>query len=235
MNYLHTTAERLLSYSILLSTDPTMLLAPPAQPRRKNYSYFFTFWDDLYGTSHKQLPHCTVLVIAFSFLWCYLVLVNPLVAIHHTVPFLTSYLLLYVAISPTMASAASEAFGLPEATRKVFGWLMDKYRREACITYAEPGAPGAFEPAAAVIPSADDIYSSLNDGHTDDTAPVKDQDTRYRSPAGAPASPAACTAAAPKAPVYLFACHPTGLLSRAAMHTFAARGWESPVAGLLKV
>lgn len=193
------------------------------QPCRKNFSYFFTFWDDLYGTSHKQLPHCTVLLVACSLLWSYMVFVNQLVAAWHAVPFITSYLVLYIAVSPAMAAAVSEALGLPEATQKAFGWLMDKYRREACITYAEPGAPGAFEPAAAVI-SARDAAAD------DDTVPVKDQDSKHPA-----ASAGGTDGESSKAPVYLFACHPTGLLARSALQTFGARGWQSPVSALPKV
>jgi hypothetical protein len=59
------------------------------------------------------------------------------------------YVLLYIVISPSAASAVAQALRLPEATRCVAGRLMDAYRTDSCVTYAQPGAPGAFDPAAA--------------------------------------------------------------------------------------
>jgi hypothetical protein len=105
---------------------------------------------------------------------------------------------------------------LPQVMQSAFGWLMDAYRTDNCITYAASGEPGALSaPIAAAAAAAQDLSSVDLDAPPRAVSAAKDQRNAE--------------------PVYLFACHPAGLLSRAAFCTFAARGWCSPVSGLRQV
>jgi hypothetical protein len=101
----------------------------------------------------------------------------------------------------------------------MFGRIMDAYRADNYITFAEPGTPGAFSAAATAAPAPPDSAAD-NGSDVARDAPAKagrakDQDV--------------------KEPVYLFACHPAGVVSRSAFCTFAARGWSSPVSSLRDV
>jgi hypothetical protein len=158
---------------------------------------------------------------------------------------------LSVLITPAASAAVSQWLRVPEITRLLFGWLMDLYRRDNCITFEPAGSPGAFKPVgpqqqqqqrkAATSASAAAAAGS-NKG---DAAPVRDQDpataTAHSSSSSTPAAAAAGSSSSSsgggsdKEPVYVFGCHPTGLISRAAFLTFGARGWASPVSALRKV
>jgi len=92
-------------------------------------------------------------------------------------------------------------------------------RTDQVITYEPAGMPGSFDLAIAE-PLSDTAAAAAAGGP--DSKPERDQQQRQAAAAG-------------KDPVYIFACHPTGLLSRGAFCTFAARGQHSPVSGLRRV
>jgi hypothetical protein len=75
------------------------------------------------------------------------------------------------------------------------------------VTYAEPGAPGAF-PALPEQHRQQELEQKTIQQHD------------------------SCGLGKQQQPLYVFGCHPTGLFSRAAFLTFAARGLASPVSGL---
>jgi len=118
---------------------------------------------------------------------------------------LAVYILCYWLVTPMSAAAAAEWMRLPQITRAAFGWLMDAYMADSCITFAAKSQPGAFNASrATAVPVRDRAVHSTSDQQHAEA-------------------------------VYLFACHPTGLLGRSAFCTFAARGWRSPVSGLGQV
>jgi hypothetical protein len=196
---------------------------------RRNFAYFFTFWDERYGTSHKVNKPSTLLFLATQGAYHAIMLAAHYLEFHYFSTYFTTWLLAYVLIPPSAAAALAEYAGLPEATRRLFGWLMDAFRRDSYVTYAPEGAPGAFKPtpdAGASTPSNPRVAA---DGQDDDAGPARDQ--HIAASVGSQRS----AAGQGKPPVYMFACHPTGLLSRGAFLTFGARGWASPVSRLPKV
>jgi hypothetical protein len=181
---------------------------------RRNYSFYFTYWDDKNGSSYPSRPPCTLLVLvahaiyqAALFTAVYLFVTQPL-------PTLAVYITVYLLVPASTASVVAEKLHLPEITRQLFGRLMDTYRSDSCITSAAAGTPGSLQ--AALSPSAAPAGSDA------------DQDA---------AAEADCTPAPHQKnpPAHIFAVHPAGVISRSAFCTFAARGWASPVSFLLKV
>lgn len=158
---------------------------------RSNYAPFFTWLDDACGSNFHDRPRCTLLFVAAAFVYQAALLATAHLLLTCPLRALAAWVVLYLMVTPQQAAALFDALHVPEAVRWALGWLMDAYRRDACVTYAEPGRPGAFTPNA-----------SSADG-----------------------------AAQP----YLFAVHPTGVLSRGALLTFAACGRDSPVVGLKRV
>jgi hypothetical protein len=187
--------------------------------RRKNYAFFYTYWDDLNNSATHKHPPCSLLVLAAHGLWqlllfstLYSLLTRPLVT-------LAVYVACYLLVPPAAAAAVSEALRLPQITRAIFGRVMDAYRADNYITFAEQGMPGAFSTALTAAPAPPASAADDDSDVARDTAAAadraKDQDI--------------------KEPVYLFACHPAGVVSRSAFCTFAARGWRSPVSHLQDV
>lgn len=197
---------------------------------RRNFAYFFTFWDERYGTSQKANKPSTLLFLATQGAYHAIMLAAHYLEVHYFSTYFTAWLLAYVLIPPGAASALAEYVGLPEATRSLCGWFMDAFRRDSYVTYAPEGAPGAFKPIPAT--GATTLITpgvGAADSRCDDTTSDTDQHS------AAHVSNQRSAAGQSKAPVYLFACHPTGLLSRGAFLTFGARGWASPVWHLPRV
>jgi hypothetical protein len=227
---------------------PLPLLAPVCLSCRKNFAFFFTYWDDIYGTLYDALPIVTLPVLAVHAVYA-VVVISTLyhILVFYPVSFITTWVLLYLVIPPTAASAVANWVGLPEVTRMLFGWAMDIYRRDNYVTYAPSGAAGSFQAATgAATPTAAGKGAKLaspfapKSSPDSDTQPVRDQDSKDTAAAAAD-DPSTASDASPagqqaiQSPAYIFACHPTGLLSRAAFLTFGARGWCSPVSGLPRV
>jgi hypothetical protein len=200
---------------------PLPLLAPVCLSCRKNFAFFFTYWDDIYGTLYDALPIVTLPVLAVHAVYA-VVVISTLyhILVFYPVSFITTWVLLYLVIPPTAASAVANWVGLPEVTRMLFGWAMDIYRRDNYVTYAPSGAAGSFQAATGA--------GNARDQDSKDTAAAADS-------ASTVSNASAAAKQAPQPPAYIFACHPTGLLSRAAFLTFGARGWCSPVSGLPRV
>jgi hypothetical protein len=213
---------------------------------RKNYASFFTYWDDLYGSSYDTStpPVALSVLVAHTAYGVVIIATVYHLLVYHSVTCATTWVLLYLAIPPTAASAVANWVRLPEVTRRLFGWFMDIYRRDSYVTYAPSGASGSFMAATAAAAKGGKHAGPMGD----DVKPVRDQSNRAapdQVSTGSDTSPTAKQAAQqagstlvkqPKQPpVYIFACHPTGLLSRAAFLTFGARGWCSPVSALPRV
>jgi hypothetical protein len=186
------------------------------RPCRKNYAFFYTYWDDLNGSSSHNKPPCSLLVLTAHAVWQLLLFTTAYAFITRPISALAASVICYLLVPPAAAAAVSEWLRLPLFTRKLFGRVMDQYRADNCVTYADAGEAGAFAagaPAAAAV--AADGSRDSGDVTSKDVAGGKDQDH--------------------KEPVYIFSCHPAGMLSRAAFCTFAARGWRSPVSALQDV
>jgi hypothetical protein len=189
--------------------------------RRNNFSFFFTFWDELYGTAHDAPPPVGLSVMVTHAVYGFAIITTWFHLLpFYPVSFFTTWVLLYLVIPPTAASAVANWVGLPEATRRISGWFMDIYRRDNYVTYAPSGAAGSFQAATGA--------GNARDQDSKDTAAAADS-------ASTVSNASAAAKQAPQPPAYIFACHPTGLLSRAAFLTFGARGWCSPVSGLPRV
>jgi hypothetical protein len=140
----------------------------------------------------------------------YLLITRPL-------PALTAYVMVYLLVPASAASAVAEALRLPDITRMLFGRLMDAYRSDNCITYAAPGAAGSLE-AALKSPTAT-VAATTRRGASQDDATAQADRTEGNQPD----------------PVHIFPVHPAGVISRSAFCPYAARGWSSPVASLRQV
>lgn len=203
--------------------------APVFRMSRTNYAFFYTYWDDWAGTATHGKPPCSLLVLTAHAVWQLLVLSTAYALIMRPATTLAAYTTCYLLVPIGAAAALSEQLRLPQITRALFGRVMDQYRSDNYITYADAGTAGAFAAGAgaatAATPAAGNIAATAPEGIEDrdvvkavsDSVSVrgKDQDL--------------------KEPVHIFACHPAGLLSRAAFCTFAARGWRSPVSALQNV
>jgi len=192
-----------------------------AYPNRVNYAFFFTYWDDLNGSSRPSKPPCSLLVLTAHAVWQLLLFSTVYAAVTRPVAALTVYVTCYLVVPPRAAATLADFLHVPHITRALSGSLMDHYRADNFITYAHEGAPGAFIARTATSP----LYDTRTAAATGDR---KGRDVARHGHACTPSSRG-------KDPVYIFACHPTGLLSRAAFCTFAARGRRSPVSALRDV
>lgn len=190
---------------------------------RSNYGFFYTYLDDLFNTTSpaRARPACSLLVITCHAVWQLVLLSTAYAFITRPLPALAVYTTCYLLVPPAAAAAVSEWLRLPAITRMLFGSLMDQYRADSCITCAAAGADGGFPAVSHKSEAAVAIEA--------DTDTIRDQDTAKDI------TRRGVNNQDENAPVYLFACHPAGLLSRAAFCTFAGRGSRSPVAGLPEV
>ena len=169
------------------------------------------------STAAATPPPCSLLVLtahavyhAALYAAVYLLITRPL-------PALTAYVMVYLLVPASAASAVAKALQLPDITRRLFGRLMDAYRSDNYITYAAPGAPGSLK--AALTSTIARVAATTRHGASQDDATAQ----------------ADRTEGGQHDPVHIFAVHPAGVISRSAFGTFAARGWSSPVASLRQV
>lgn len=210
---------------------PTLCVCVSTQ----NYAFFFTYWDDRFGSSSVQQPPCSILLLALHAAYQAVFMLSLYLWATQPTSVLALYILVYWVVPPAAAAAAAQLMHLPEVTRWLLGWLMDAYREHSCITYAAPGTPGAFAPVtAAVVAVAGGVKAAAaqhkHDDGSDDTVALRDTSEAVQSPQQT--QPQHHHQHQQQQPVYLFACHPVGLMSRGVFATFAARGWRSPVSRL---
>eukprot|EP00878_Enallax_costatus_P002787 GHUV01002978.1.p1 GENE.GHUV01002978.1~~GHUV01002978.1.p1 ORF type:complete len:582 (+),score=78.61 GHUV01002978.1:672-2417(+) len=179
---------------------------------RSNFAPFFSFWDDLFGTSCTKRHPCSLLILAAHAVYQAALVATGYLAYLYPVQLLTAYIAVYVAVAPATAAAVGNALKAPEVARYIFGWLMDWYRTDSAISYTPEGQPGSF---AYSITSQQNSGVKPDAANTDNDVPDRQQQN-----------------SASQQPVYIFGCHPAGVLSRGAFHTFALRGWKSPVSSV---
>jgi hypothetical protein len=182
---------------------------------RRNYSFY---WDDKYGSSYPAKPPCSLLVLtahavyqAVLYAAVYLLVTRPL-------PALIAYVMVYLLVPASAASAMAEALRLPDITRRLFGRLMDAYRSDNYITYAAPGAPGSLEAALTSSTATATVAATARHGASWDDATAQ----------------ADRTEGAQHDPVHIFAVQPAGVISRSAfwggemlhVDTFATHQWH---------
>ncbi|GBF98241.1 hypothetical protein Rsub_11061 [Raphidocelis subcapitata] len=218
-----------------------------------HFALFFTFWDDLLGTSAPPEPHVPLPLMALNLLWY---------------AFLWAFA--WAAYSRPAAVAAAAALhallplALPDAllggrASRLRAW--DALRRAYGVGYAAPGADGAFDArraaaevrrqlseaaharggkpseaaaqAAAVVTAMAGLSSSDSGGTSGDGGGhgAPPQAGAATAAAQAPEAAAAAAAAAEQRR-FVFAYHPQGFLARGALLTFAARGARSPASAL---
>jgi hypothetical protein len=188
---------------------------------RRNYSFYFTYWDDKNGSSYPSRPPCTLLVLVAHALYQAALFTAVSLFVTRPLPTLAVYVTAYLLVPVSAVSTVAEKLHLPEITRTLFGRLMDTYRSDNCITYAAAGTLGSLDAALASAPAAAAAVPAPAGSDADQDA----------------AAEADCTPAPhQKNPLpHIFAVHPAGIISRSAFCTFAARGWASPVSSLRKV
>jgi hypothetical protein len=148
----------------------------------KHYSIFFTFWDDLNGSSSHKQPPCSILVLTMHAIYQATLLGSIYAFITNHRIALAAYIACYWLVPPSVAAAAADWARLPQVTRALCSWLMDAYRRDNHITY---NAGAAFRPSVVAAEEATD-----EDRDVSVARPDKDQDAHE--------------------PTLIFACHPTG-------------------------
>lgn len=171
---------------------------------RSNFGPFFSVWDDIFGTSATKKHPCSLLILVSHAIYQATLVATGSLLYAYPLQLLTAYIMVYVMVAPTTAASVVNALKLPELVQSMFGWLMDWYRTDSVISYVPQGQPGAFARSNLAEQNAEVKSNAVN---TDDS-------TERQQAA------------------YVFGCHPAGILSRGAFHTFALKGWKSPVSSV---